>query len=733
MRFAAPVPWWLGLCLVLVAIGVTWATYPRLVPLSRVRRGLLFGLRLTVFLLILLLLAQPVRDEPVAAARGLVVVLVDQSRSMAIADVAGVRRIDAGRALIRDTLIPALTDQLQVDVWGFGDELEPLEDLTKEPEDRQSDLSGAVRQLRERYANESVSAIVVVSDGGDTSGAEPVVDEQPPIFALGLGAPVIARDREIRDLYADQPGVAASLVELAVSTVTHGLGLEPFDLQVFEDSQLVRVIPVVPRGDGIVTQTVVAVSPRPDRPVVYSVEIAHDPRELVAGNNTRRVLVEPPGRVRRVLLIEGGPGYEHSFLKRTLRDDPGFVVDAVIEKGLNDRGERTFYVQADEARAQTLLTGYPEREEDLFDYDVVVLGNVDPQRLRPAHLELTAAFVSERGGGLLVMGARSFGDGGLRDTPLESVLPLELSPRGLSTVSTETASRAPQPITVTPVGERHPIMRLGPTPDHTRERWNAAPPLGDIARMGAPRPAAAVLAVGGDASGDAPVVAVHRFGRGRAMVFAGEASWRWQMLAPASDDTYERFWKQTLRWLAADAPDPVMVRAWGGQVAGDPVQVEIVVADDTFEPIAGATVQVVVQEPGRETETHTAIPVAGKPGHYRLEVSSNTAGVYNVRVTGYDEETSLGVAETAVLVGGAERELIDPRRHDAVLRRMARASGGQLVEPNAIEQLIAGLRENVDPEPPPVARDLWDSVWVMVALIALLVSEWGLRRRWGLR
>jgi hypothetical protein len=31
------------------------------------------------------------------------------------------------------------------------------------------------------------------------------------------------------------------------------------------------------------------------------------------------------------------------------------------------------------------------------------------------------------------------------------------------------------------------------------------------------------------------------------MVFAGEASWRWRMLLPATDRSYETFWKQALR------------------------------------------------------------------------------------------------------------------------------------------------------------------------------------------
>ena len=56
-----------------------------------------------------------------------------------------------------------------------------------------------------------------------------------------------------------------------------------------------------------------------------------------------------------------------------------------------------------------------------------------------------------------------------------------------------------------------------------------------------------------------PLVAVQRFGRGRAMIFGGEGSWRWKMMMPSADRTYEAFWRQAARWLASEAPEPVSV------------------------------------------------------------------------------------------------------------------------------------------------------------------------------
>src|SRR4029079_13265553 len=97
-------------------------------------------------------------------------------------------------------------------------------------------------------------------------------------------------------------------------------------------------------------------------------------------------------------------------------------------------------------------------------------------------------------------------------------------------------------IALTAEGEAHPVMRIGSTPEETRKKWAALPALAASAPLGGPRPGASVLAATTAAGGGVyPVVAVQRYGRGRSMVFAGEAAWRWKMMVPAADRSYEFF------------------------------------------------------------------------------------------------------------------------------------------------------------------------------------------------
>src|SRR4029079_6096965 len=119
--------------------------------------------------------------------------------------------------------------------------------------------------------------------------------------------------------------------------------------------------------------------------------------------------------------------------------------------------------------------------------------------------------------------------------------------------------------------------------------------------VGGPRRGATVLAVTQSANGaPVPLIAIQRYGRGRSMVFSGEASWRWRMLRPASDRSYDYFWRQAARWLASDAPDPVTLNVPDAPAAGDSIPVQLETRSASFAAVADATVEATLTAPGKE-------------------------------------------------------------------------------------------------------------------------------------
>ena len=737
MAFDALMPWWALAILTAGAVWIAVRTYTNpVVSLTPRQRALLIGLRASLLLLLVLMLQRPVWLELSTDRRNAVVpILVDVSRSMRLgdADADGKRRIDHAADLVARELVPLLSGAFDVDVLSFGETLAPFEPSAVHADARRSDLSGALDGVRERYRGQAVAGIVIVSDGGDTGGDPDVPRDPdgPPVFAVGVGSATIARDREVLTVTAGAPALLDAIVDLSVSVVSHGFGNAPLEVRLFEDGRLVQIEHVTPAESGAPIPIVFRVSPKRDLATLYTVDIPADHAELTPDNNSRRFLVPPAGRPRRILLVEGAPGHDHAFLKRAWGRDVGIELDSVVRKGENDRGQDTFYIQGDSDRLLVLASGFPQHRQALFFYDTVVLGNVSPEFLSPEQLEMTAAFVAGRGGGLLVLGAQAFAGRGLANTSLEPVLPLSSSGRSAGIASAEASQ--PYAVVLTADGAHHPIMRLGATSDTTRARWRLAPALAGVAVLGDPRPGASVLAwTVGAARGLHPLVAVQRFGRGRAMVFTGEASWRWKMLMPSDDDTYDTFWRQAVRWLAQTAPDPVTVSVEGGAVADEGARIEVTSRDATYEPVPDASLTVRLTDPTGTVEEVRPALIDAASGRYAARFTPGQSGVYHVEVRADQGAARLGSAETWLLVGGADRELTDPRRNDEALARLAGTTGG-LVAQDALAELPDRLRASSADPALSVRHDLWHNVWMFALLVLLPSTEWVLRRQWGMR
>ena len=757
MHFAYPLPWWLALLLLAAVAAAVVGEYRRpLAPLTRLRRGVLVALRTLTLGTVVVFLFRPIALLPPAASRGAIVpVVIDASRSMRIVDAGGQSRAAATATLIKEKLAPALTAQFSPAFFQFGDRLAPtaVEDIARLRADaRRSDLAGALKAVRDRYRGQRVAGIIIVSDGADTGEAALAEarssEAGPPVFAIGVGSSDGPQDREVLGISAGDPRIDQSSIDLHVTARSSGFGRTPFQLQILANGQSIETRRLVPPAEGSPIDAVFTVSPNPAVPTVYTAQIAPDEAESVVENNQRSVLVSPAGRKRRLLVVEGAPGFEHSFMTRAWSTDPSLDIDTVTRKGKNVEGQDTFFVQAGAGRAASLTTGFPAARDKLFFYDAIAIANVESDFFTRAQLQSAADFVSERGGGLLVLGGKSFAQKGLAGTPLEEVLPLELNDRRGSVLRTarDPAAGGPdsagsidlQPhnkVTLTREGETHPVMRLGATPEETRKLWSAMPALAASAPLGGPRPGATVLALTAVPGGGVhPLVAVQRYGQGRSMVFAGEASWRWKMMVASSDRSYELFWRQAARWLTASAPDPVTAIVPDAPEPGDVIPIDIDARDAAFAPAPDAAIDATLMPPGGaapEPIKLRRVDVAS--GRFSAAVRLDQPGLYRLKAEAKRGSQPLGSVDRWMYVGGADREFADPRLNEALLRRVARTTGGRYVRAADASRVIEWLKATIPQNAAPERRDLWHEPWAFALVAVLMCGEWILRRAWGLR
>ncbi|MDE3170186.1 MAG: VWA domain-containing protein, partial [Acidobacteriota bacterium] len=167
--------WVLALLILLAAAGLGLLIRSRLsqaAPRMRTwRAGVVWLLQFALAALLLLLLWQPaITIAELKPRQNIIAILVDDSRSMAIADSGSTREADAARAL-QNGLIANLQKQFQTRIYSFDTRLSRVSNPAQiEPSAPATHIGDSLQQVVNETSDLPVGAIVLMSDGADNSG-----------------------------------------------------------------------------------------------------------------------------------------------------------------------------------------------------------------------------------------------------------------------------------------------------------------------------------------------------------------------------------------------------------------------------------------------------------------------------------------------------------------------------------------------------------------------------------
>jgi hypothetical protein len=202
------------------------------------------------------------------------------------------------------------------------------------------------------------------------------------------------------------------------------------------------------------------------------------------------------------------------------------------------------------------------------------------------------------------------------------------------------------------------------------------------------------------------------------------------MMLPSTDTTYPTFWRQATRWLAASSPDPVVVRT--RSVGSNQIEISVDARDDSFRPARDADIQLDIRGADGSVQTMKAVPVDSAHAAYRAEARV-PAGITRIDARATSRGVTLGRPTVWALAGPDNRELVEPRRNDEQLSRLAASFAGRLVAPDDVPGVVEEVSARASSTGPLLEQDVWHSAWVLLAVLSLLGAEWTLRRKWGLR
>ena len=149
----------------------------------------------------------------------------------------------------------------------------------------------------------------------------------------------------------------------------------------------------------------------------FILEVERQPRELQTENNRIERVITVRKEKLRILYVDSEPRYEFRYLKNYLDREETIDLNVVL---LSSDPE---YSEQDRAALPT----FPASRDDLFAYDVVLIGDADTSFLSQSQMQNLVQFVTEKGGGVLFIAGELFDPLSYRGTPLELLLPIELA------------------------------------------------------------------------------------------------------------------------------------------------------------------------------------------------------------------------------------------------------------------------------------------------------------------
>lgn len=487
------------------------------------------------------------------------------------------------------------------------------------------------------------------------------------------------------------------------------------------------------------------------------------PSEATLVNNKRTLVVDRGKGPYRILYVTGRPNWEYKFLRRAISEDEQVQLVGLLRvarrepkydwrgragevsnplfRGFDNKDEeqteqydQPVLVRLNTRNEAELRDGFPKTREELFGYHAVILDDVEAEFFSHDQMELLQEFVAKRGGGFLMLGGKeSFQQGNFHRTPIVHILPVYLD----RLARQETVTRAY--LNLTREGWLQPWARLCDNEQDELQRLLEMPAFRVLNCVRAVKPGARVLAtVGEEPAQQLPALVVHRYGNGRAAALTIGDIWRWGLKQNEMRDDMNRFWRQTLRWLVADVPNRISFQAAHKRdQVNQPVVFQVQVRKKNFEPMDNVSIAIEVRDPEGQKLQLTAEPVLTESGLFEATYIPRYNGSYFATAVVNDANgLEVGEAKTGWAVDLEAHEFRSIRTNRPLLERIARETGGQVIELDALDSFVRSLPSRDAPITDTWIKPLWDLRGILPATFLLILmcfaGEWTLRRWKGM-
>lgn len=684
--------WYIPLCII-AGVGVALALYYRNVqtkifPTHIIR--IAFVLRsVFVTLLAMLLLAPYMQRTKRDIIQPTVVVIQDNSQSLKMhKDSLYYTSTYAGN-------LQALTEKLKKsyhsELYTFGEKLQT--DTTLNFDEKRTNLSQALNDVYARYYNSNLGAIILASDGLFNNGDNPLYAQAAqstiPIYTVALGNPNQVRDNVISDVQHNTIAFKNNPFTVRIHIESHNLKGKQSTITVLEGTKRVFETRVQANSDSYFTAIDCKLQTATIGRVVYTVRIQNHEDEITYRNNEYIVSIEVLESQQKILLVYEAVHPDVGALRRAIESNKNFALDVASSQ---------------------------EFKGSIGDYNCVIFHGM-PQSygvskdlvLKAKQLAIPALYIYNSTMNLQLL---DMVDAGVRI-------------QGRSNNADEVQAR---------YEKQNAIFEID---QDIQECLELAPPLFvPYGEYSSPIQSNVVLWQRmQQLQLPRPLLVFNNKDGYKSALFTGEGLWRWRMHAyrmNTSFAAFDIFINKCINYLAlTEKRELFSVQSKSIIPENQDIILRAELYNKSYEPITNKSIQLrVFNDKGKEfTYSFTA-----NDNFYTLNIGTLPVGAYT-----YKASTTIDGA-TIERTGGfmvmpLYMEYTQTRANHALLRALSQQTGGAMIAKEQMLQLYDSIAANNNVTPisyTSTTRTLWiDSIWFIIILIALVSTEWFLRKFYG--
>lgn len=682
--------WWL-LPISILAVGFSFYYYFKtdqrsVWNLKQLR--VLFSLRtLSIFLIGLLLLGLVWETIKYRPEKPLIITLVDSSSSMLnYKDSNQVKKNIEG---FRAALPKSLGEDYEYLELAVGTNVRDLGQLSLK--DKSSDLAAGFKQIKDRFFNRNIGAIVLISDGNYNQGVHPMYEaeriELTPVFALAVGDTTLKRDIVVRSVISNEIAFLNNEFPIQALVDFQRVPNGSYQVNLLQNGKVVQSQRAVVNNSSLDQKeflfTVLAKNKGYQR---FTISVQAVSGEFTKENNQQTCFVEVIDSKSNVLLLASAPHPDVAALRSVFELDQEAVVLSELMTNYSLGNQIPDFVVWYENGLRANANLFKQLQERGIPVLMILGPNVTTSLLQSYGLTVKAPNGNQYEDvyPTLANGFNSFG----LSAEFTSVLPV-----------------------LTPLRTKFGNYKL---PSNSVVVLNQR--VGSIAK-------------------DAPLIAVAQTQKTKIGFVLGEGLWRWKMKEFMQKKTtagFEEFVQKLTQYISVKQNrEPLRVTLPKRFNTIEDIVFKAEFYNEAMELITTPSVEMTITKRGGKSFKQLFSPTAN---FYQLNVGQLQSGMYDWKVVAdnngkkYAKSGSFAVDEISL-------EDQDTRANFSTLNQLAVQSDGSYKKLDQYQALIQEIKTRGDITTVQYEdtgyQELIDWKWIFALIIALLTTEWFLRRWWG--